>query len=502
MTEISPEAGCGGEREVARLRLRADPALVDGALRFLREAAASAGVAPDEAERIGPLLGPLCRNVIDHGFLAGDRDAAFELALLRGAGRVVIRLEDRGMPFDYEAFEHDGEQTVAELLARSFLDDVTFSNRGREGNRVELVRNLPAARLDATGPAEQEAAEAEPAPEGVPIEIRLMRPDQSVGLTRLVYRAYGYTYDNEQAYHPDRLRDLQESGLQHSIVAVAPKGEIVGHIAYVRENAQARVGESGQALVDPRYRGHGLFDRMKEALIEHCTALGAYGMYGNCVTVHPYTQRGSLKLGGRETGILLGYIPAGVVYRKITDGELPERQTAVQMYTRTNPEPAREVHLPPGQAEMLAKLYARSGLDRVLLEPPAGAAPPERSEVSVRVRLDHSQAYMRVGAIGPDLLDVLRARLRELRNRRLDVLYVGLPLSDPAAAALCEPLEQLGFFFSGVVPELGEHGDILRLQYLNEVEVDPDRIEVYSDFAKELLAYVVAGMEAAAERIV
>jgi serine/threonine-protein kinase RsbW len=48
----------------------------------------------------------------------------------------------------------------------------------------------------------------------------------------------------------------------------------------------------------------------------------------------------------------------------------------------------------------------------------------------------------------------------------------------------------LGFFFSGIIPEMFD-GDVLRLQYLNNVEIDPKDISIASDFGKGLLDYVL-----------
>ncbi len=44
----------------------------------------------------------------------------------------------------------------------------------------------------------------------------------------------------------------------------------------------------------------------------------------------------------------------------------------------------------------------------------------------------------------------------------------------------------LGFFFGGIIPELRD-GDVLRLQYLNEVDVRPDDVRTGSDFGQGLV---------------
>src|SRR5262249_18555931 len=67
------------------------------------------------------------------------------------------------------------------------------------------------------------------------------------------------------------------------------------------------------------------------------------------------------------------------------------------------------------------------------------------------------------------------------------------PLGHPSAQTLCPQLEALGFFFAGIIPELvGE--DVLRLQYLNEVETDLASVQLASDFARELFEYVTQAM--------
>jgi hypothetical protein len=48
----------------------------------------------------------------------------------------------------------------------------------------------------------------------------------------------------------------------------------------------------------------------------------------------------------------------------------------------------------------------------------------------------------------------------------------------------------MGFFFCGLMPEYLD-GDALRLQYLNNVAFDPETVDVYSEFAKEIFDYVV-----------
>jgi len=47
----------------------------------------------------------------------------------------------------------------------------------------------------------------------------------------------------------------------------------------------------------------------------------------------------------------------------------------------------------------------------------------------------------------------------------------------------------MGFFFAGILPRT-RIGDALILQFLNNVDLDYDKITVVSDAAKEILNYI------------
>ena len=90
---------------------------------------------------------------------------------------------------------------------------------------------------------------------------------------------------------------------------------------------------------------------------------------------------------------------------------------------------------------------------------------------------------------GADLRELVRLRMRELCMHRIDCIYVDLPLSHPATCNAGDYLRELGFFFGCVVPEERE-GDVLRLQYLNNLEIKPEDAHTASDFGQELLGMV------------
>src|SRR5215210_748747 len=478
------------EEQIARVTVRADADFLTPLVSFVGHTAEKLGLGGKDAGHLKRAVETVCQNVIENAF-GPDDDGRYDVHVLRRPGKLVLAVEDQGLPFDYTPLQTAGDQTPAQVLHRSFADEVRFVNLGRRGNRVELVKHLPHADVREHLPEDEHHAtlNAPAASEDVPIEIRMMRPDESFELSRCVYRSYGYSYDWDYIYYPERIRELQEKGLMRSCVAVTPEGEFVGHLAITLEHPDSPVGEAGQAVVDPRFRGHHLFPKMKTFMAEWAGNAGMYGLYSEATAVHPYSQRGNLHLGARETGFLLGYIPASVSYKQIGEEREGRRGSVALFYMRVMGEPEREIFPPVSYLEEVRRVVEHNGLRRAISEVPVPALQPSR--MSVEVRQDHNLAFVRVEEPGADLTELVHRHLRDLSLHRVDCVYVDLPLSHPATPGAAAGLENLGVFFGGLIPEAhAAGGDVLRLQYLNNVEVQAGDVSTASDFGEELLGLI------------
>lgn len=192
-----------------------------------------------------------------------------------------------------------------------------------------------------------------------------MRPDEAGELARLVYRCYGYTYAQEFVYFPERVAARIRDGVMYSAVAVDAEGSIVGHLAMTPSEIGSRLALTGQAVVDPRYRGHHLFERLKLFLREQAGAHGIEGLYSEALTVHPYSQKGDLALGAHEVGFFLGYSPASEELRGGTE-DASRRHAIALMLLPPMPTASRDVYAPAVYHEMLTDLYEANALERYL----------------------------------------------------------------------------------------------------------------------------------------
>jgi hypothetical protein len=475
------------EEQIARVTLLADAGYLPPVIDFVKQMTFRLGLG--DVEPVDRAVELVCMNVIQHAF-GPEEGGSFDVEVQRRPGLVVVAVEDQGLPFDYKRLQDGEDRTVLEILHRSF-DETRFVNLGRRGNRVELLKHIPLTdvRDHLSEDEHRRTVEATAAHEDIPLEIRMMHPDESFELSRCVYRSYGYSYDWDYIYYPEKIRELQETGLMRSCVAVTPEGEFVGHLAITMERPGLPVGEAGQAVVDPRFRGHHLFPKMKTFMAQRAADVGMYGLYSEATAVHPYSQRGNLHLGARETGFLLGYIPASVSYKQIGEGREGRRGSVALFYMRVRDEPEREIYPPAPYLEEVRRVVEHNGLRRTIGQVPESTLQPSR--MSVEVRQDHNLAFVRVKEPGADLEELVHGHLRDLCLHRVDCIYVDLPLSHPATPGAAAGLKNLGVFFGGIIPEAHPGGgDVLRLQYLNNVEIEAGDVSTASDFGEELLGLI------------
>src|SRR5215212_11796035 len=168
------------DKSVAAITVLVDAELLPAVVDFVRRAAHHLGLKDKAAEHLDRAVGTVCRNVIDRAY-EPEEDGRYDVYVLRRPGQVVIAVEDRGLPFDYAPLQTGNETALSDTLHRSFADEIRFINLGRRGNRVELIEHLPHedVREHLSEDEHHRNARAPAAPENTPLEVRMMRPEES-----------------------------------------------------------------------------------------------------------------------------------------------------------------------------------------------------------------------------------------------------------------------------------------------------------------------------------
>jgi anti-sigma regulatory factor (Ser/Thr protein kinase)/GNAT superfamily N-acetyltransferase len=483
-----------GDNRLASMRVLAEVRLLPAVTNMVRQVGLFCDLPEKTIAGLELASEEACLNVIEHAFEPGEK-GHYDVEIVREPGSLVIAIEDQGVPFDFDALESQPEEGkgLGALLMRAYTDEIRFRYLGKRGKRLELVKALGRTDLDSyLSPDEQKTlAAAQPAAAmDIPITYRLMAPSEAVELLRCIYRVYGYSYVHEEIYFPDKIAELIQSGVVESCVAVTPENKIVGHLAMIHEAPGDLVAESAQAVVDPSFRGRSIFEKMKEFMLAHAARQGMKGLYSRAVTVHPASQKTNLKMGSKETGIVIGHSPATAIFKQIHESADRCRRSVVLFYAKAAPDAPRILYLPRRHQAILERIYGHNGLNRLFASlPEKQPALGDQARIDVKVTPDTGSAFLLVEAFGRDFLAQLRFRLRELCERAIELIVLDMPLTDPYSAALCPKIEALGFFFCGIIPEKRQ-GDVIRFEYLNNVTIDLSKIVIASDFGRELLAYI------------
>jgi len=405
---------------------------------------------------------------------------------------LTVSIRDEGVPYDpasvpAEPNNPENFQRVGLKLISHAVDEVQFINHGRSGKELRLTRYMGKA----VEPAPEQTVTDLPRAAEQTYEVRLMRAEEALQVSRVFWLSYGYSYKNDSFYRPEGLLHLIGSGKVISFVAVAENGEVVGHAGLLRPDP-VPTAEAALLVVSPAHRGRGLMERLTRKLAEKALELGLYGVYSNPVTSHPVSQREAVRLGAVPCGLDLAACPPRQFKAIVDDGVAPQRESYLSCFLSLGPPPAAKVYVPPRHREIIARIYQALGRELTLLE---GGAMGESG--TFRVTFDRSQAkgLIRVTDADPGRWpEILRSAddLCEIGNA--EVVDLDLPLSEPGTPQLWEFAEQAGFFFAGVRPYEAVDGDSVRLQRLSTA-CDLKRLRIYPKFARELLAYVAAERE-------
>jgi serine/threonine-protein kinase RsbW len=472
------------------LRLNGSDGVQEAAGAVVRSLAAAAGVRPERATRVRAVVEELVREAIDRPRVS-DEDAAVVRAWSE-AGLLRIEVADTGLPLTPAESRHAPSRRLAAL---GFVDELHIRARGKEGNLAECALRLEPLESDLGGERVLDSDEPIVSEEEIAaVEVRPMEPSDALGLVRCVYRCYGYSYKDSLLYEPRHIADALRDGQMRSVVAVTPDGTVVGHCAVFVERKGDPVPESGRLVVDPRYRGHHLAEKLAAARRDLVAEHGLVGIWAEAVTNHPSSQREVISLGGAEVGLLIGGSPAAVHMAGFANPN-EGRRSLIVTYTPVAPE-ARWINVSQRHAAIVAELAARLGLEREIdtsgIDDWTGYGPKDHADVSAKVTPDTGVAHLRISHPGKGLASRVADALDGLESFDLGAVHLDVPLAGPGAADLLDELEGLNFAFAAWIPDFVTGGDIVRLQRVGSHPVDVEHVVCARAEGEAVRDYVIS----------
>jgi N-acetylglutamate synthase-like GNAT family acetyltransferase/anti-sigma regulatory factor (Ser/Thr protein kinase) len=444
--------------------------------------AAAAGVPAEDERRLGAVVEGLVSFTLENAYPDDDL-GEIEVTLEADADVVHVTVHDWGLPLTSAGGDFG---PLPEPLAALAPDarNVRLLNLGSGGKR--LVAEV-SVRSSGEGRARRHHLEAAPplaqAPAETPdaIEVRSATPQDAEAIAQLLYENYHLSYVHADFYRPRYLMAALASGELVSTIAVHD-GLVIGHHALMPLSGVPSA-ETGAAVVHSAYRGLGLFGRLFEHTLDEARERGLASIFGDAVTIHPFSQRAERSHGYRETALQLGMVPAQTTMRGF-GGEGPGRRTATLRSYRSFDGHPRQVALTAAYRELLESIYTNVGVSIVARTKPA---PLEGDAVTAKFDEPRSLGFLRLGRWDDETATVLKRAVRHLLSQHADVVYADVDLAavsevDEATAASNE----LGFFAAGLVLDGPDGHDHLRMQLLDSTEIELEDVICDSSFAKAL----------------
>ncbi|MBF0397540.1 MAG: hypothetical protein HQK78_12250, partial [Desulfobacterales bacterium] len=319
------------------------------------------------------------------------------------------------------------------------------------------------------------------------VQVRSMRPEEAIQVSRLIYDVYHYTYMSEIPYNPHRLRQLQEDGRLYSFVAVLGNGVVASHVALQISPDMPRLGEYCLAATLPEARGYKLAEKVGLALLETVMGLGITGLYANFTTVHTISQRKRQGLG-TAVGFLLARSPETLQMKDILE-TAPQRVSTLLMFQSLVEREPVIVYIPEQHRDFISDIYCRCKLP-VKFDTKVTDLPDINSQLEILIEKERNIAKLSVIEAGRDLLPQIKERLFGLRLNNTSVVFSFLNLMDPHTPKVAAILEEMGFFITGVLPLGIGINDALLMTCLINCALDYDKIELFDKESKDLLNYV------------
>lgn len=492
--------------EYSSIRIPNDRKYATTAAIYVSEIARTIGMEDQDLKSLENGIIEAITSLMGYSFEPGEK-GTLEIFCERIPEGLKLSLRDKGLPFgaaetdsqDTESSKDDSREMGGPIFRlKEYFDEIRLHNLGPEGKELVLIKHLKNKNITDyyaacdLEPYEPSVPQIASSLEALKCRVRQMEPTEAAEVSKTIYKTYGYTYPHDYVYYPEKINALNRSGRIHSAVAVTGEKEIAGYGVFQIWEENPQIVEMAQGVVKPEFRSLGCFRNITQYLLDQAKSRGIQGAFGEAVTNHTISQHTVHGFGFRDCGLRLGLIPPDTVFKGMHE-KIPYRVSMlVQFLYLKQPPASRSIYAPPHHDDMIAALYKGLGVRPEIKK----AVPPKTEKVTsssaIRIKLVGSMSFARIiiDRYGMNIIDDLKAKVKELCLKKTEILNLFLNLSDPSTCIYTEQFEKLGFFFAGILPGGLSDGDALILQYLNNVPINYDAIQVESATARKLLAYV------------
>ena len=431
----------------------------------------------------------LMGNAIEHAY--PDEEGYVQISVHPFETGVRVDVHDWGVPMSHSKYQSvplDPNASKGFNRIYRLVDRFEYKNLGKEGKKFIIIKYLshPVHKRKKHAPALHPLQTT--VPENIPVTIRDFQEGDEEGIAYLIYKNYGHSYIKESFYYPRRI--AREHGERFYSVVAESEGKIVGHFAFVLI-PESTIAEIGIVVVDPRYKGRGIMNKMIERILQKAQSVGLDAVFGEAIMYHVFSQRSNLRHGFSESALMIGRTPADIT---LENNELTkvEKRGAVLIGYKFFQTWKRKLFLPNVYKKQITKTYKNADIN---FKKAKTNKKKEHTHVFLSYEFDPPTniATIRIDRYGKDFKRKFLLLVAQLRAKHCDMIYADVSLQDiPQIEKVVNIMNKRGFFYCGVMFLWHKQKDYLRLQMKHSDKVGNKNYICYSDFCKALSRYIKA----------
>ncbi|MGM0589493.1 MAG: GNAT family N-acetyltransferase [Bacteroidota bacterium] len=475
----------------AVIELEARSELIGSVADFAYKWALNAGLPHEAALEFTLAVDELVTNIVLFAF--PDSPKRFKLRFKRNLSIVEVIANELGEPFDPDRHVYDAQQALEHgdfegaglALIHALTDEFVFINKGKEGKEFRLSKQI--MDLHITDLDEELEIDTSPAigTAHTTYQVFSITPDDAEDISRLIYRTYDYTYTKEELYFPKKIERAIQQKEKLGVIVRSAEGDAVGYFAVIRIT-DSQVAEVAEAVVSPPHRQKGIMTRMMKNLIRISKENGLLGLYGHAVTPHKISQRVNAKYDFKSTALMLAESPA-VTYKKLHE-TYPQPVSILVDFKLLKPIKQVNLYLPDPYQKMITSIFENLGIRCRTLKS-HDIEWMHHSDIQIEIDYRDNTALLVIREIGKDFKQILGKITGSLAVKKLNAIYLDIPLDDPAIHHAMDTIQAMGYIFCGVFPLIKHDRYYLRMQKVY-VNLDFSIIAIHSELGQEIKSLI------------
>lgn len=455
---------------------------------FVEEIGRSHGANDKEALQLR-LIGEETFVFILNGIPKVGLDNKFHLRCEEEEDGLLLMFSNHGRPMNARnvpMFDPEKDAETADGLSltmvRCFSHEFGYRNMGKEGWELAIRFHIENYKCLAQLNASDSDFEHE---EQEPFSIRVATEADVPGIINLVYNTYHYSYAKDFFYNDKELAQRIKDKRILSLVAVTESGKVVGHNAVLLDSE--KLGEAGMSMVDPNYRHSKAF--LSLVLNTARAVKSNYPdllCYAKCVTSHVRSQAFVTSFSTCLFQLSV-YHHAAFIGMK---GETNTRESLVYSITYLGKEyTERSICVPAKHVAIVQDILKRAKVKVECLPAEVEEVAEDSSIINTEILPTRQYAEFTAKKIGKDFVAELRKQTMYVRQNGVVTADLILPTEQPFPVEWDKELNNLGYFFCGIKPNVDGTWKLVYANLLFQ-SFDFDKLQLFADDAKQLCQYV------------